>query len=49
MKFWFGKLQSLCKPCHDGYKQQLEKRGFSCAIGPTGWPLDPAHPVYAKR
>jgi 5-methylcytosine-specific restriction endonuclease McrA len=27
-KFWnAGNLQSLCKPCHDGAKQQLEKTG----------------------
>jgi len=24
--FWFGELQSLCKPCHDIKKQRIEKR-----------------------
>lgn len=24
--FWFGELQSLCKPCHDIKKQRLERR-----------------------
>ena len=24
--FWFGKLQSLCKPCHDIKKQRIESR-----------------------
>jgi hypothetical protein len=48
LKFWFGKLQSLCAACHDGNKQQVERRGYSCAIGPDGWPLDSHHPVYAK-
>lgn len=26
-KFWFGKLQGLCKPCHDIRKQREERRG----------------------
>lgn len=25
-KFWFGKLQSLCAPCHDIRKQRAENR-----------------------
>jgi len=25
-KFWFGRLQSLCKPCHDSKKQRIERR-----------------------
>lgn len=24
--FWFGELQSLCKPCHDIKKQRVERR-----------------------
>jgi len=24
--FWFGALQSLCKPCHDTKKQRAERR-----------------------
>lgn len=25
-RFWFGSLQSLCKPCHDIKKQRIEAR-----------------------
>jgi len=25
--FWYGELQSLCKPCHDGIKASIEKGG----------------------
>lgn len=42
--FWFGKLQSLCSPCHDGPKQAEERRGFVQALGDDGWPADPRHP-----
>ena len=28
-KFWLGKLQSLCKPCHDGAKREIELNGLS--------------------
>jgi 5-methylcytosine-specific restriction endonuclease McrA len=45
-KFWEGKLQSLCASCHSGDKAQVERLGFSCAIGPDGWPVDGKHPVY---
>lgn len=38
-------LQTLCKRCHDGDKQQQEVRGFSTAIGVDGYPIDPRHPV----
>jgi hypothetical protein len=24
--FWAGPFQSLCKPCHDGWKQRQERR-----------------------
>jgi hypothetical protein len=43
-RFWFGKLQSLCAPCHDRIKQAEERRGFSAEIGEDGWPADPKHP-----
>lgn len=39
-----GPLQSLCKPCHDGVKQQLEKSGFIRGARLDGMPLDPNHP-----
>lgn len=44
--FWFGPLQSLCKPCHDGEKRLIESRGYSDRIGPDGYPIDPMHPFY---
>lgn len=36
-------LQSLCKPCHDGVKQQLEKSGTLRGCGVDGLPLDANH------
>jgi 5-methylcytosine-specific restriction enzyme A len=45
--FILGKLQSLCKPCHDSTKRTL--RGFHPAIGEDGFPIDPRHPVYGVR
>jgi hypothetical protein len=44
--FFLGKLQSLCKSCHDGEKQQIDIRGFSGRIGEDGWPVDKNHPVH---
>lgn len=38
-------LQSVCKACHDGELQFIEKRGYSNAIGPDGWPMDDKHVV----
>lgn len=32
-RFWSGPFQSLCKPCHDGPKQRLERRGGSAKSG----------------
>lgn len=48
-KFWLGRLQSLCKPCHDGAKKVVEQRGYRTDIGLDGWPLDPRHPIYRVR
>jgi len=45
-KFWLNPLQSLCKPCHDGRKQSLEKKGYIDEIGSDGWPIDASHPAY---
>jgi 5-methylcytosine-specific restriction endonuclease McrA len=40
-KFWHNALQSLCKPCHDGDKQRLERGGKpKVRTGPDGWPED---------
>ena len=46
--FFFGALQSLCKPCHDVVKRQEETIGYSLDIGFDGLPLDPKHPTYGK-
>ena len=38
--FFAGPFQSLCKKCHDGTKQRLEKSGeFGCDDNgfPKGW------------
>jgi 5-methylcytosine-specific restriction endonuclease McrA len=45
-KFWFGRLQSLCEPCHNGIKTPTERLGYSKEIGLDGWPTDPNHPAY---
>ena len=44
--FWLGKLQSLCKRCHDSRKKFVEHRGYDNAIGFDGYPVDSKHPVY---
>ncbi|BBB65899.1 HNH endonuclease [Undibacterium sp. YM2] len=36
-------LQSLCKPCHDGAKQQLEKSGTLRGCDINGIPIDENH------
>jgi 5-methylcytosine-specific restriction endonuclease McrA len=36
-------LQSLCKSCHDGAKQTLEKSGQLPGCDVDGLPIDPAH------
>jgi 5-methylcytosine-specific restriction protein A len=36
-------LQSLCKPCHDGAKQQFEKSGTVRGCGLDGMPVDGNH------
>lgn len=38
-------LQSVCKSCHDGELQFVERRGYSNVIGPDGWPVDVKHVV----
>jgi len=47
--FWMGKLQSLCKTCHESGKKWEEHRGFRSDIGEDGWPLDPLHPANRVR
>lgn len=39
-KFWRGPFQSICKPCHDGDKQRVERGGkVKAQIGADGWPV----------
>lgn len=42
-KFFNGELQSLCKHCHDSYKQRLEKSGTEIGCNEDGTPIDPNH------
>ncbi|MBK9704528.1 MAG: HNH endonuclease [Betaproteobacteria bacterium] len=43
--FWdVGNWQPLCKPCHDGAKQSLERGGKLRGCDTSGQPLDPTHP-----
>lgn len=48
VKFWTGKLQSLCKRCHNSAKQLKEKHGVYPGCDVDGMPLDPDH-VWSKR
>ena len=44
VKFWTGKLQSLCTTCHSAIKQAFEKSGRLRGADLEGRPLDPGHP-----
>lgn len=44
-RFWNGPFQSLCEPCHNGTKQQVERIGYCIEVGLDGWPIDKAHPA----
>jgi 5-methylcytosine-specific restriction protein A len=47
--FWdTGNWQSLCKLCHDGNKQRIERGGVVVGCDVTGLPLDPSH-HWAKK
>jgi hypothetical protein len=48
-KFWRGPFQSLCKSCHDGRKQSMERVGYSTEVGLDGFPIDPRHPALAAK
>lgn len=48
-KFWFGKLQSLCREHHDRAKRSEEMRGYSTRIGLDGYPVDKKHPFYQEQ
>lgn len=47
--FWHGKLESVCKECHDSRIQSAEAKGFRIDIDDDGWPLDPDHPFNRKN
>jgi hypothetical protein len=47
--FVTGKLQSLCEPCHNSAKRQIELRGCRCDIELDGFPTDPNHPFNRAR
>jgi len=47
-QFWFGALQSLCRPCHESGKF-AEARGFSNEVDASGMPVDKRHPIYVGR
>lgn len=39
--FWHGKLDSLCKRCHDSDKQRIERSGKPLTTyGTDGWPVE---------
>jgi hypothetical protein len=42
--FCTRKLQSLCEPCHNSTKKQVEQPGYCCDVGLDGLPIDPNHP-----
>lgn len=47
--FFEGKLESLCKLCHDSSAQAEERLGYSTEIGLDGFPVDPRHPANAGQ
>lgn len=41
VKFWHGRLQSLCVACHSSDKQAYEKSGRKVLhYGPDGYPIE---------
>ena len=38
-----GELQSLCKSCHDSWKQEFERTGTFRGCDLNGYPLSPFH------
>ena len=47
--FWYGALESVCKPCHDAAIQRAEHEGFRRDVDDDGWPVDPDHPFNQTR
>jgi 5-methylcytosine-specific restriction endonuclease McrA len=44
-----GKLQALCKLCHDASKRTEELRGYRTEVGADGYPVDRRHPCYSAK
>jgi 5-methylcytosine-specific restriction protein A len=44
--FRLSPLESLCASCHNRFAQQIERVGYSRAIGADGYPIDPMHPFH---
>jgi hypothetical protein len=44
-----GELLSLCVPCHNATRRQIELRGYHTDIGFDGFPTDPNHPFNRVR
>jgi len=42
-------LSSLCQPCHDNRKRQIEHHGYSQACDAEGLPVDITHPWYQEK
>lgn len=48
--FWDIKnLQPMCKQCHDGYKQELERSGTTRGCDENGLPRDKNHHWFTKN
>lgn len=43
-KFWFGRLQALCAPCHNGAKKVLETTGKVRGCDANGYPMQGSEP-----
>ena len=41
-------LDSVCAPCHDSLKAQVESKGYHAAFGLDGFPIDGRHPFYQR-
>jgi len=42
-RFFNGRTQGVCKPCHDRHKQRQEKSGILLGGDNEGVPVDPLH------
>jgi len=46
MKFWYGRLESLCRPCHEKEHHRVNTAPW---IGVDGWPLPPEQQAQRER